>query len=209
MSETLLQKHWYDGWFYARFIDSELGPRKRVLGFIEPGSTVIDVGCGTGGFALKLAGKCKRVVGVDISGKQIQAAQKRVTKAGVKNVEFVHGNAADLTRLSGLKFDYATCSLVIHEVPQQQRLQILQSMKKAADTIVIFDYNTPPPADFWGFMVRTIEFFAGKEHFKNFKDFVRRGGLNPLVKESDLSIKEEKINRVKIFKTVACQEAES
>jgi len=203
MPQTLLQKHWYDGWFYARFIDTDATPlRNKILDFLEDGKTVIDVGCGTGGFALKMAPRCRYVLGVDVSEKQVVMAQRRKEKSGVKNVEFRHINAAALGQSLQEKFDYATLSLMIHEIPQSERLQILREVKQIADKIIILDYNTPQPFSFWGAAIRTIEFFAGREHYRNFKDFVRRGGLPVLLKESGLAIQKEKVNRARVFRTV-------
>lgn len=203
MSQTLLQKHWYDGWFYAKFIDTDATPlRNKILDFLEDGKTVIDVGCGTGGFALKMAPRCRYVLGVDVSEKQIVMAQKRKEKTGAQNVEFRHINAAALGESLQDKFDYAALSLMIHEIPQNERLQILREVKQAAEKIIILDYNTPQPFSFWGMGVRTIEFFAGREHYRNFKDFVRRGGLPALLRETGLAVQEEKINRARVFRTV-------
>lgn len=203
MSQTLLQKHWYDGWFYARFIDTDATPlRNKILDFLEDGKTVIDVGCGTGGFALKMASRCRYVLGVDVSEKQIVMAQRRKEKAGVQNVDFRHINAAALGKSLQEKFDYATLSLMIHEIPQSERLQILREIKQVAEKIIILDYNTPQPFSFWGAAIRTIELFAGREHYRNFKDFVRRGGLPELLRETGLAAQEEKINRARVFRTV-------
>lgn len=206
MSQTLLQKHWYDGWFYAKFIDTDTIPlRHKILDFIEDGKSVIDVGCGTGGFALKMAPRCRHVLGVDVSQKQIAMAQRRKEKSGLRNVEFQHANAAALGELLQEKFDYATLSLMIHEIPQEERLRILREVKQAAEKIIILDYNVPQPLNFWGAAIRAIEFFAGKEHYKNFKDFGRRGGLPSLLNEAGLRIREEKINRTKVFRIVLAE----
>lgn len=208
MSQTLLQKHWYDGWFYAKFIDSDASPlRNKILDLIEDGKTVIDIGCGTGGFALKMAPRCRYVLGVDVSEKQIAMAQKRRKKAGVQNVEFRHVNAAALGKSLEEKFHYATLSMMLHEIPQSERLQILREVKQITEKIIFLDYNTPQPFSFWGAAIRTIEFFAGREHYRNFKDFVQRGGLPALLKEAGFTVLQEKINRAKMFRIVVSENA--
>jgi demethylmenaquinone methyltransferase/2-methoxy-6-polyprenyl-1,4-benzoquinol methylase len=210
MSQTLLQKHWYDGWFYAKFIDADTNPlRKKILDLIDDGKTVIDVGCGTGGFALKIAPRCRYVLGVDVSEKQVIMAQQRKEKSGLQNVEFRHVNAATLGKSLREKFDYATLSLMIHEIPHHERLQILREVKQVAEKIIILDYNTSQPFSFWGAAIRTIEFFAGREHYRNFKDFVQRGGLPILLKEAGLPVQQEKINRAKVFRIVVSENTHS
>ncbi len=80
------QRHW---WFVAR---------RRILRSVvgqllppSPCSTVIDVGCGTGGNIAALADEY-RCVGIDTSAEAIQLARSRF-----QNVQFIHGFApADL-----------------------------------------------------------------------------------------------------------------
>lgn len=208
MPKTLLQKHWYDGWFYARFIDAENNPlRDRVLSFIEPESTAIDVGCGSGGFTLKLARHCREVVGVDVSGKMIAAARKRLAKSGLANLAFLHLHAGGLSEALPRRFDYAVLSFMLHETPPAERLQILREVRRAAGRMVILDYQVPQPRSVWGAGVRTVEFLAGREHYRNFREFVRRGGLPPLLHEAGLRIIAEKINRTGVFRLVVAGES--
>lgn len=42
--------------------------------------TVLDFGCGTGGIALKLAGHCRKVIGVDISQSMLGVLKKKCQK---------------------------------------------------------------------------------------------------------------------------------
>ena len=50
-------------------------------------STVVDLGCGTGTFALAVAGRCARVVAVDVSGVMLDRLRARVDAGQAGNVE--------------------------------------------------------------------------------------------------------------------------
>jgi cyclopropane fatty-acyl-phospholipid synthase-like methyltransferase len=53
---------------------------------LRPGSTVLDVGCGTGRHAVELARRGYRVTGVDLSAGMLAQARKRALAAGVQIV---------------------------------------------------------------------------------------------------------------------------
>lgn len=55
--------------------------------------SVLDVGCGTGSLALRLAGEGLRVIGIDPAPASLQVAQG---KAGAADVRWVHADAAHL-----------------------------------------------------------------------------------------------------------------
>ena len=204
MRNKLKKRGWYDGWFYATFIDGDsFGLREILFREIEPGQSVLDVGCGTGGLALKLAEKCQYVAGVDISAKQIKVAQKRKQKSGLQNVEFFHTNGDELTEIFQQKFDTAVFSFVLHEMNPQERMDVLNSVKKISSKLIILDYPAPLVKNIWGIFIRLIEFIAGKEHFRNYKHFQKNNGLKPLLEKSGFSILNEKLNRKKIITIVS------
>src|SRR5712691_4702137 len=53
-------------------------------------STLIDLGAGTGIFAIAAAALCQRVIAVDVSPAMVAAMQTRVTQEDITNVECVH-----------------------------------------------------------------------------------------------------------------------
>ena len=55
---------------------------------IDTNSIILDVGCGTGSYALALAGHCKKVIGIDLSPRMIEIAKERAVKENISNVEF-------------------------------------------------------------------------------------------------------------------------
>jgi len=84
------QPHWYESWFEsphchalyshrdeheaAAFVDRLLG---RLV--LKPGSTVADLGCGTGRHARRLAAHGKRVLGIDLSATSLALAKRHET----------------------------------------------------------------------------------------------------------------------------------
>lgn len=87
---------------------------------IGPGSSVLDVGCGTGVLLPALAelvGSGGRVVGLDYSPDLLVKARERVRDAGCEAVvELVEGNAVDLP-FEGGAFDAAHVERVLIHVP--------------------------------------------------------------------------------------------
>ena len=71
---------------------------------------VLDVGCGTGVFALMLAERGYEVVGVDPAGASINVAR---SKPGADRVRFLHGDA---TSLPALAVDLATMTANVAQV---------------------------------------------------------------------------------------------
>lgn len=94
---TIDKPHYYDGKPYELLFDRALKEiRGLIVEKIEPGSTVIDIGCGTGSLVFDLATKCKSVTGVELSTKMVAHAKHRQEANGKTNVHFIHGDASSL-----------------------------------------------------------------------------------------------------------------
>lgn len=89
-----------------------------LLGFLDPGWTVGDLGTGTGGLAATLAPFVGRVVGVDRSREMLRAAARRLE--GMANVELHEGDLEELPLADGA-LDVAVLSLVLHYVVDPPR----------------------------------------------------------------------------------------
>ncbi len=190
------KKHWYDGLIYDKFIapnqDKLFG---EIINIIEPNSSVLDVGCGTGRLALKFAGNFNSVTGIDLSSKNIKVANENLKQTQLKNVKFIHGSAIDLQNIIKQKFDYAVITYVIHEMPPADRVKVLREMKQVANKIIIGDYITPTPKTLWGKLNVVVEFLAGRDHYNNFKLFVKSGGLLNLITKANLKLVKEIKNK--------------
>src|SRR5258708_21325634 len=76
----------YDGKMDARAVD-EVG-LLRSWG-LDASSVVVDLGCGTGQFALAVAPECRRVVAVDVSPVMRERLNRKCEGAVLSNVEVV------------------------------------------------------------------------------------------------------------------------
>lgn len=188
--------HYYDGKPYEILFDRALREvRDIIIEQIEAGSTVVDIGCGTGSLIFDLAEKCESVTGVELSSKMVDHANRRQKSNGKNNVAFVHGDATSLPHFKDRQFDYLTISMALHEMPPELRAKVLNEAKRIAKKIIVADYVVPQPLSFTGIRTRIVEFLAGIEHFRGFRDFQSNNGIDQLLQNCQLSICSEAINR--------------
>ena len=115
---------------------------------IQKGSTVADVGAGSGYITLKLAravGSMGTVYANDIQPGMLDLLQKNVTKAKVANVMPILGTIDD-PKLPADSIDLAIMVDVYHEFSQPQKmLQHLRDSLKANGRLVLLEYRAEDP----------------------------------------------------------------
>ncbi len=181
--------HWYDGWFYDRIIaPNQDSFFKEINNLIKEKSSIIDVGCGTGRLAFTLADNSRSVLGIDLSIRNIKRAQLNLLNRPNHKIFFQHGSISDIFREQQIHFDYAVMTYVIHEVDEDERIKLLNEISLVTDMIIIGDYLAPKSQAFGGHLTEAIEFMAGREHYKNYKTYMERGGLYYLAESAGLKI---------------------
>ena len=181
---------------YDRFIEPLNAGVKDVALKVDPpqsGWAVLDVGCGTGtGLARYRDAGC-RVSGIDVSPAMLAQARERL------------GADADLRLTTGEDlpfatdaFDLVTISMVLHEVPENKRADLLQEMRRVAKPdghLLIIDFRFGSLRGIKGRLVKALTFvierFAG--HWTGYRSFRRAGGFPALAAASGLVIGREKI----------------
>lgn len=116
--EMVPTREGYDRW--AEIYDDEANPLVmieepeviRALGEVA-GRTVLDVGCGTGRHALRLANAGAKVTGVDFSEGMLDRAR---AKPGAGAVRFVHQDASGALPFEAESFDRVISCLVVDHV---------------------------------------------------------------------------------------------
>lgn len=189
------KKHWYDGWFYDLLIapnQDRLFSEIRKL--IEKNSAVIDVGCGTGRLSFFIEDKVSNMLGIDLSKKNIEKANQKLSRKPTNKISFLHTSVSKLISQK-FHYDYAVMTYVIHEVNEEERVKLLKEISFIADKIIIGDYHIIQKNFLWRWLNELVEFAAGKEHYKNYKNYIFNGGLKGLANKTDLKIITEIENR--------------
>jgi len=179
---------------FPRLYDTLLEPLVR--GFREtgvrlvdpqPGMKVLDVGCGTGThLALYAAAGC-RVTGVDINADMIARAASRLGP----NADVREADATDLP-FQADAFDMAIGMLVLHEMSPSDRRTALGEMARVSRRVLVIDHHPLHDGTLRGRVIRAastaIERIAGGDHYRNYRQFVRSGGVPVVVGEAGRGI---------------------
>lgn len=112
--------HWddYMGTAGNDFVNVLVWPATRELLAVRPGERVLDVACGNGLYALRLADLEARVVGFDFSAPLVGRARERAAAYGDR-VAFLVVDATDAAALVGLGegvFDAAVCNMALFDM---------------------------------------------------------------------------------------------
>jgi ubiquinone/menaquinone biosynthesis C-methylase UbiE len=80
---------------------------------LDGGGRLLDVGCGPGTIALRLASRFEEVVGLDADAEMLAEAQRLATVRGIPNARWVHGRAEELPAALG-RFRVITFAASFH-----------------------------------------------------------------------------------------------
>ncbi len=127
---------------HEKFRDYKKEAQQRIeLLALNKQSTILDMGCGTGAFAIHAAGYYKKIYAVDVSELMINHARRKANEAGIDNIEFCHGGFLTYEH-KDKPVDGIVCSLVLHHLPdfwKQAALTRLAQMLKPGGRFLLFD----------------------------------------------------------------------
>lgn len=89
-------------------------------GEFSGGEHVLDLGCGAGHTALRVAAKAARVIGVDVTGEMVAVATDLAARQGLANVTFEQGDVSSL-RFEDGSFDVVTSRQSAHHYANPQK----------------------------------------------------------------------------------------
>jgi ubiquinone/menaquinone biosynthesis C-methylase UbiE len=111
---------------------------------VQAGATVVDLGAGTGYFALPLAravGAAGRVIAVDAQDEMLELLRRKISSSAVSNIELVRAEA-DRIALPDSACDLIFLANVWHEIPDRVAALVeAKRVLKAQGRIAILDWR--------------------------------------------------------------------
>lgn len=195
----------YDRWYetkmgsYVDKVETELAFK---LLKVKQGMRVLDVGCGTGNYSMKLANLGCRVTGVDISDNMLDIAREKAGREGA-DIEFFNMDAYNL-EFDDESFDGVLCMTAFEflDKPQKALEEFFRVVRKGGQILV----GTITSDSAWGKLYMSEEFRQNSvfkhatlrtlEEMKNIRKegFVLGGEclfIPPDAKEEDISMERE------------------
>ena len=183
---------------YDRYVEPSIAVLRQIGIKMYPprqGMHVLDIGCGTGTNLLLYHQAGCKVSGIDLSPSMVEVAQKKLgDRAEIRLCD------ASNMAFSDDSFDLVTGFITLHEIPGNIRPAVIYEMArvmKREGRILLIDFHPGPLRFPKGWIYKAIilffEIMAGREHFNNYRDFLSRKGLPPLLSEQNLRLLEEKI----------------
>lgn len=127
---------------------------------------VLELGCGAGFNLLAMSESLPdaRLVGVDLSRRQIEAGRAMAAQAGTANVELFVGDVAALDEAIG-QFDYVIAHGLLSWVPADVREAIFRACRRhlQPDGIAYLSYNAFPGWHLRGLLLDALRFHAGTD----------------------------------------------
>lgn len=183
---------------YDRIFDSMNKGLKLVgIRMFRPtkGMNILDVGCGTGShLELYQRYKCN-LYGIDLSPSMLDVARERLGDSAQLDL----GDATEMP-YDNDKFDLVISMLSLHEMSPGTRSEVLNEIKrvlKADGRLLLVDFHPGPYEPLQGWVSKTIILFselaAGRDHFKNYRQFMATGGLVTLLSQHQLETEKQSI----------------
>ncbi|MEB3750424.1 class I SAM-dependent DNA methyltransferase [Geobacillus icigianus] len=140
---------WFADWYDVLMADAPYGEWQS---FVErsfaryarrPGRRVIDIGCGTGELAIRLAKDGWQVAGVDLSAQMLSIAQEKAEAAGV-HVPLFEQNMAELDGFSDLDGALVFCDALNYLMNEEDVQTTFAAVSRAlgAGGLLLFDVHS-------------------------------------------------------------------
>ena len=140
----------------------------------------IDIACATGEQCRALQQAGIAATGIDLSPAMIERARR----IGPPEIRYVHGSALSIPFPDGT-FTSAILSLCLHEHPaHEQERMIAEAVRvvRPGGVVIAAEYSPPKRVNRTWALIQVIERLAGREHFRNFRRFIRAGGIESVAR---------------------------
>jgi SAM-dependent methyltransferase len=169
----------YDESLPPHVVEHYLSKRAAFIREHVPRGRVLDVGCGTGALAERLADEGYEVTGVDPSEGMLDVLRKRAP-----SITAVHAGGTDLP-FEDNSFDLAYCVAVMHHVAEpgavRKTLTEMVRVTRSGGRVLVWDHNPRNP--YWKNLMGRVPQDTGEERLIEEDELIaglRAGGAEPL-----------------------------
>lgn len=128
---------------------------------------IVEIGTGTGEFAIEASKYCKKVIALDVSKTMLDFAKEKAKKRGRNNIEFIHGGFLTFN-LPGESVDAVITQLALHHLPDFWKmiaLKRISEMLKDGGKLylrdVVFPSNIEDYDDFFNNIINRLKIDTG------------------------------------------------
>ena len=180
---------WYDRLFTG--VLENLKVLATRMAPLSQGMKVLDIGCGTGKQLASYQEMGAELVGIDLSAQMLGVAKDNlVGEAGL-----VNGDALRLP-FRGATFDLVIASLFLHQLNSQEGTVVLEEARRVLQPegqLLLIDFHPAANNSITGMLtylaISMLEFIAGKEHFRNSRNFLDQGGIPRMAAEQEFNLR--------------------
>jgi len=128
----------------------------------QPSQTALDAGCGSGVVSHYLAGKCDKVVGIDVSQEAVEFA---TSKFGSSKLSFCKANLQSASSVGS--FDLVVCFEVLEHLEPAQVQGVLSEFFSSANNGAKLCITVPNSRSLWPFIEWILDTFHLVPKLKN------------------------------------------
>lgn len=88
---------------------------------------LLEIGTGTGHFAIEASKKCKKVYAADVSKTMLEYAISKAEKENIKNIEWINSGFLNF-KFPGIKFDCIVSNAALHHLPDFWKVIALKNI---------------------------------------------------------------------------------
>lgn len=128
---------------------------------------IVEIGTGTGEFAIEVSKYCKKVIALDVSKTMLDFAKEKAKKRGRNNIEFIHGGFLTFNHPEE-SVDAVITQLALHHLPDFWKmiaLKRISEMLKDGGKLylrdVVFPSNIEDYDDFFNKIINRLKIDVG------------------------------------------------
>ena len=167
---------------------AEIKALENIKHYLTVSDLVLDYGCATGTIAIKIADKVKKIVGIDISHKMIEAAKRKVIEGKIENIDFVQSPISD-ERFKRESFDVVLALNILHFLEDIQKvLKKINDLLKPGGFFISVTPCLGEKKSFLDILIFILVFFQTKMGIIPYTRFFRISELEVFIANANFQI---------------------